>query len=155
MCIVKLNLPIYKFRFKEENGRKKIFDQIRKKYYVLSPEEWVRQNIISYLIDEKKYPASLIAVETKVDVNKLPQRSDIVLYSNNLKPLMIVECKAPEVKITQQSFNQITRYNMILRVPLLFVSNGLNHYCCHYNYAENSYKYLKEIPNYKEALNML
>jgi len=145
----KLNLPNYNFNIKLEGQRKLIFDSIRKKFVVLTPEEWVRQNFISYLAEVKNYPKGLIAVEKKVDVNRMPQRSDIVLYNNKAIPLMIVECKAHSVKISQETFNQIARYNMKLRVPYLVVTNGLDHFCCHINYEENSFRFIPEIPDYK------
>jgi len=144
-----LNLPTYSFKIKSELQRKLIFDSIRKKYIVLTPEEWVRQNFIRYLIEEKGYPASLIAVEKKVDVNLLPQRSDIVLYNSNANPVMIVECKSAKIKITQDVFNQVARYNMKLRVPFLVVSNGLRHFCCYMDYEKKSFRFLEDIPDYK------
>lgn len=144
-----LNLPTYSFKIKFDLQRKLIFDSIRKKYVVLTPEEWVRQNFIRYLVEEKDYPASLIAVEKKVDVNLLPQRSDIVLYNRNANPIMIVECKASKIKITQDVFNQIARYNMKLRVPFLVVTNGLRHFCCYMDYEKKSFKFLEDIPNYQ------
>jgi Type I restriction enzyme R protein N terminus (HSDR_N). len=144
-----LNLPTYSFKIKSDLQRKLIFDSIRKKYVVLTPEEWVRQNFIRYLVEEKAYSASLIAVEKKVDVNLLPQRSDIVLYNLNANPIMIVECKASKIKITQDVFNQIARYNMILRVPFLVVTNGLRHFCCYMDYEKKSFKFLEDIPNYQ------
>ncbi len=145
----KLNLPNYSFNIKFEGQRKLIFDSIRKKFVVLTPEEWVRQNFISYLVENKNYPKGLIAVEKKVDVNRMPQRSDIVLYNNMAIPVMIVECKAPSVKISQETFNQIARYNMKLQVPYLVVTNGLNHYCCQIDYEMNSFKFIPDIPDYK------
>ncbi|WP_282014360.1 type I restriction enzyme HsdR N-terminal domain-containing protein [Marinifilum flexuosum] len=144
-----LNLPTYSFKIKSDLQRKLIFDSIRKKYVVLTPEEWVRQNFIRYLVEEKDYPPSLIAVEKKVDVNLLPQRSDIVLYNRNANPVMIVECKASKIKITQDVFNQIARYNMKLRVPFLVVTNGLKHFCCYMDYEKKSFKFLEDIPNYQ------
>ncbi|MRT91894.1 type I restriction enzyme HsdR N-terminal domain-containing protein [Ancylomarina sp. 16SWW S1-10-2] len=148
----KLNLPSYNFNIKLEEQRKLIFDSIRKKYVVLTPEEWVRQNFISYLVENKNYPKGLIAVEKKVDVNRMPQRSDIVLYNNKAIPVMIVECKASCVKISQDTFNQIARYNMKLQVPYLVVTNGLKHYCCEINYETNSFHFIPEIPDYKKIL---
>lgn len=145
-----LNLPTYSFKIKSELQRKLIFDSIRKKYVVLTPEEWVRQNFIQYLVNEKSYPSSLIAVEKKVDINLLPQRSDIVLYNNMAQPIMIVECKSAKIKITQDVFNQIARYNMKLRVPFLVVTNGLQHFCCYMDYEKKSFKFIQEIPNYND-----
>ncbi len=144
-----LNLPKFNFKIKKEAERQCIFDVIRKKYVVLTPEEWVRQNFIRFLVEVKKYPASLIAVEKKVDVNLLPQRSDIVLYNKQVQPIMIVECKAARIKITQDVFNQIARYNMALRVPFLVVTNGLQHYCCKMDYEHKTFQFLEDIPKYK------
>ncbi len=145
----KLNLPTYNYNIKLEEQRKLIFDSIRKKFVVLTPEEWVRQNFISYLIENKNYPKGLIAVEKKVDVNRMPQRSDIVLYNSKGLPLMIVECKASSVKITQDTFDQVARYNMRLQVPYLVVTNGLNHYCCKIDYEKKKFEFMSEIPDYK------
>ncbi len=147
-----LNLPKFNFKIKSEANKQLIFDAIRKKYVVLTPEEWVRQNFIRFLVEVKKYPASLIAVEKKVAVNLLPQRSDIVLYNKKLQPIVIVECKAADVKISQGVFNQIARYNMVLRVPFLIVTNGINHYCCQMNYEQQTFRFLEDIPEYNSAL---
>ena len=150
----KLKLPTYSFKIKSDLQRKLIFDVVRKKYVVLTPEEWVRQNFIRFLVEEKEFPASLIAVEKKVDVNLLAQRSDIVLYNRNANPVMIVECKASRVKITQGVFDQTTRYNMKLKVPYLVVTNGLRHFCCYMDYDNNRFKFLEEIPNYHSIKNL-
>ncbi|MGQ1908509.1 type I restriction enzyme HsdR N-terminal domain-containing protein [Marinifilum sp. RC60d5] len=149
-----LNLPTYSFKLKFDLQRKLIFDSIRKKYVVLTPEEWVRQNFIRYLVEEKGYPDSLIAVEKKVDVNLLPQRSDIVFYNKNANPVIIVECKSTKIKITQEVFNQIARYNMKLRVPFLVVTNGLRHFCCYMDYEKQSFQFMEDIPNYQEIKNL-
>ncbi len=143
---IKLNLPDYSFSISETNGKKVIFDQIRKKQVALTPEEWVRQNFIQFLIKEKGYPASLIAIETKVIVNGLKQRADIVCYNTKREPLMVIECKAPEVKITQHVFEQVTRYNSKLKTKMIVVTNGLNHYCAQIQGL--SYSFLKDIPVY-------
>lgn len=147
-----LNLPIYSFNIKSEDNRKLIFDPIRKKYIVLTPEEWVRQNFIQYLINEKNVPEGLIIQEHKVKLNTLNQRSDIVIYSRSGTPILIVECKAPSVKLTQATFEQIARYNIILQVKYLIVTNGLNHYCCMINTEEKSYSFLKDIPKYEDLV---
>nr|WP_320118395.1 type I restriction enzyme HsdR N-terminal domain-containing protein [uncultured Marinifilum sp.] len=149
-----LNLPTYSFKLKFDLQRKLIFDSIRKKYVVLTPEEWVRQNFIRYLVEEKGYPVSLIAVEKKVDINLLPQRSDIVLYNKNANPVIIVECKSTKIKITQEVFNQVARYNMKLKVPFLVVTNGLRHFCCYMNYEKHNFKFVEDIPNYQEIKNL-
>ena len=147
-----LNLPKYSFKFKELGQRMQIFDAIRKKYIVLSPEEWVRQNFIQYLIQEKKYPTSLISIEMGLKYNNMRKRGDVVIYDNFGKPLLIVECKAPGINITQDTFDQIARYNMVLKVKYLVVSNGLIHYCCRMNYDQPSYTFVQEVPFYLDAI---
>lgn len=146
----KLNLPEYDFRLKTEDEKSYIFDAIRKKFVVLTPEEWVRQNFIQYLKTEKKYPETLMAVEKKVMVNQNLRRFDLLVYSRNGHPNLIAEFKAPNVKITQETFDQVVRYNMSLRVERVVVSNGLQHFACEIDYAKNSYLYLPEIPEYCE-----
>ncbi len=144
----KLNLPEYVFKTKTENSKDFIFDIIRKKYVVLTPEEWVRQNFIQFLIDEKKYPKSLMAVEKRLLINQQPQRFDLLVYNRKGQPHLIVEFKSPSVKITQDTFDQAVRYNMALHVKYILVSNGLQHFACEIDYEENSYSFLKEIPEY-------
>ncbi len=144
----KLNLPEYSFRTKIEDGKQFIFDSIRKKYIVLTPEEWVRQNFIQYLKNEKKYPENLMAVEKQIKVNGKQRRFDLLIYSRNGQPLLIVEFKAPNVKITQDAFDQVVRYNMALRVEKVLVSNGLQHFACQIDYVKNSFVYLLEIPEF-------
>lgn len=144
----KLNLPEYSFRIKEESGKQLIFDNIRKKFVVLTPEEWVRQNFIQYLISEKKYPQNLMAVEKQIKVNGKQRRFDLLIYSRNGQPKLIVEFKAPGVKITQDAFDQVVRYNMVLRVEKVIVSNGLQHFACAIDYQKNGFAYLREIPEY-------
>lgn len=147
---IKLNLPTYSFRIKEEKKKQFIFDDIRKKFLVLTPEEWVRQNVIRFLIEEKGFVASLMAVETGLKINQNQFRADLLVYNREGKPLLIVEFKAPQVKISQDSFDQIARYNIQFKVPYLIVSNGLKHYCCQLDFVKESYSYLKEIPDFKE-----
>jgi len=144
----KLNLPEYSFRIKTTEGKSFIFDSLRKKFVRLTPEEWVRQNFVQFLISEKKYSVSLITVEAAVKVNNNPQRADLVIYNRSGNPLLVAEFKAPEVKIDQKTFDQIVRYNMQLKVPFLIVSNGLQHFCCQINYDNNSYAFLPEIPEF-------
>ena len=141
-----LNFPSYSFRIKASENKQLIFDIVRKKYVVLTPEEWVRQHCIHFLHFEKKYPISLMAIEKQVKVNTLIKRTDIVVYDTEGKPIVIVECKAPQIRISQSTFDQIARYNFDLRVPYLVVTNGLQHFCCEMNYEENSYRFLEEIP---------
>ena len=143
-----LNLPTYSFKLKQQGNRTQIFDAIRKKYVVLTPEEWVRQNFLQYLIKEKKFPASLIAVEAGLKYNQLQKRMDVLVYDKSGNPFLMVECKAPEVKITQDVFDQIARYNMVFKVKYLVLTNGLNHFCCEMDYSSNTYSYLEIIPNF-------
>lgn len=144
----KLNLPSYNFRIKTVQDKKMIFDCIRKKFVVLTPEEWVRQNFIQFLIQQKKYPESLMAVEKQIKVNNNPRRFDLVIYRKNGQAQLVAEFKAPGVKITQNAFDQVVRYNMVLRVERVIVSNGLQHFACQIDYAQNSYSFLQEIPEY-------
>jgi len=145
-----LNLPQYPLKIKEEDGTRYIFDTIRKKYLVLFPEEWVRQNFVQFLVRDKNYTASLIAIEKGLKLNELQKRADIVIYDKQAKPIVLIECKAPKVKINQQVFEQVARYNMVFKVPYLVVTNGLEHYCAKVNFETNSFEFLKDIPDYKE-----
>ena len=146
----KLNLPEYNFRIKMEEDKTFIFDPIRKKFVVLTPEEWVRQNFIQYLKTEKKYPESLMSVEKQIMVNHNQRRFDLLIYLRNGQPHLIAEFKAPNVKITQDTFDQVVRYNMSLRVERVVVSNGLQHFACEIDYVKQSYSYLPEIPDFCE-----
>ena len=145
-----LNLPVYLFKTKSDGQITKIFDTIRRKYVTLTPEEWVRQNFIQYLICEKKYPAALLAIEMPIRYNTLKKRGDIVAFNNQGAQVLMVECKAPEVKITQQVFDQIARYNLSLNVKYLVVTNGLEHYCCIMDHEKKAYFFLENIPDYPE-----
>ena len=144
------NLPSYPFKTMTRNGKPYIFDVLRKKYVALTPEEWVRQHFTRFLLEEKGYPQELLANEVQVSLNGTRKRCDTVLFKRDLTARMIVEYKAPSVEITQAVFDQITRYNMVLRVDYLVVSNGLRHYCCRINYADGTYVFLPEIPRYDE-----
>ena len=144
-----LNLPSYDFRISKEDGQFRIFDGIRKKFVALTPEEWVRQHFIMYMVNEKQVPAGLIVLEKKLILNTMIRRPDILIHDRQGNPLMVIECKAPEVKINQDAFDQVARYNSVIRVPYLVVTNGLKHYCCLMDYGGQTYKYLEEIPDYK------
>ncbi len=133
---------------KSDGEKTYIFDVVRKKYLLLTNEEWVRQNFIHYLNKEKKYPLGLMGVEQMVKYNSLKTRADIVMYNTLGKAHIIVECKAPDVKITQDTFNQIAKYNSQLKVKYLLVTNGMNHYCCKMDYERNRIAFLEEIPSY-------
>jgi len=145
-----LNLPTYKFRIKSSENKLFIFDIIRKKYVVLTPEEWVRQHFVWFLIEEKKYPISLIAVEKKLTINKLTKRTDILIFNTGGKPDIIVECKAPSIKITQDTFDQIARYNLKLNANYLITTNGLEHFYSKMDFENECYIFLKDIPNYSK-----
>lgn len=144
----KLNLPNFNYKIKNSENKVLIFDNLRKKYLVLTPEEWVRQHFVHYLLNEKKYPASLIALEKQLTINQQKKRTDILVFNNLGNPELIVECKAPSVKITQETFNQIARYNLKLKANYLIVTNGLQHFYCKMDFENETYIFLKDIPNY-------
>ena len=148
MNMPQLNLPNAVLKTKLVEGTTQVFDAVRKKYLVLTPEEWVRQHFIHYLNSEKKYPLGLMGVEQMVKYNEQSTRADIVLYNSEGNPNMIVECKAPKVKITQDTFNQIAKYNFKLRVDFLVVTNGMQHFCCAMDYEKNKIIFLNEVPIY-------
>jgi len=145
-----LNLPQYSFRIREKLEKKLIFDNFRRRWVALTPEEWVRQNFVRYLTEEKHFPVSLVAIERSLKINQRDFRTDIVLFSKTGNPLVVVECKAPEVKISQLVFDQIARYNLDLRVSYLIVTNGLSHYCCRFDQTLLTYTFLPVIPDYKD-----
>lgn len=148
--MILLNLPMSATKIVARDGKNVIFDVIRKRYVALTPEEWVRQQFIHYLSDYKNYPLALMANEVLLNLNGVKKRCDTVLYRRDLSARMIIEYKAPHVEVTQRVFDQITRYNMVLKVDYLIVSNGLRHYCCKMNYTDQSYIFLKDIPDYDE-----
>jgi hypothetical protein len=145
----KLNFPVYSFRFKNSENKVAIFDDIRKKFILLTPEEWVRQHTIQFLLHENQYPKSYINVEKLIKINDLSKRYDIVVFQPNGEIFLLVECKAPEVSISQQTFDQIARYNLVLNAKYLMVTNGLNHYFCQMDFENEKYVFLKELPEYK------
>ncbi|ERJ74655.1 type I restriction enzyme HsdR N-terminal domain-containing protein [Prevotella disiens] len=147
--MVQLNLPPYNIKVKNEDGRRKIFDILRRKYFVITPEEWVRQHFIHFLIDHKGYPVSLLANEVALSVGDKVIRADSVLYDKNLSPRMIIEYKAPHIKLTQKVFDQISAYNLLLHVDYLIVSNGIETYICKMDYAQQTYVFLETVPDYK------
>ncbi len=147
----KLNLPAYSFRYKEADGKKFIFDSIRLKYVVLTPEEWVRQNFLRYMAGVLNYPASLTGVEKQVIINGLKQRCDIVVYNRLGNPVMIAECKAPSISIGNHALEQAARYNIALKVPYLVLTNGLQHFCVHTDSGSGQTHLMEELPTY-EAL---
>jgi len=143
-----LNLPAYNFRIIKKNEKPFIFDDLRKKFVALTPEEWVRQHFIRFLINVKHYPASLIAIEKQLVINSLKKRCDAVVYSRNAEPLMIIEFKATTVSIAQQTFDQAAVYNSKLKVDYFIISNGLKHYCCRLDKNVLQYNFLDDIPDF-------
>ena len=152
--MLSLNLPPYETKIAEREGKRQIFDPLRKSYVALTPEEWVRQHFVNYLLQYKGYPTTLTANEVGITLNGMSRRCDTVIYDKNLKPRAIVEYKAPTVKITKEVFAQISRYNLVLRVDYLIISNGLQHYCCRMDYENNSFTFLQEIPDYDTVCNV-
>lgn len=151
---MRLNLPPYPARVKEADGRRQIFDILRRKYVALTPEEWVRQHFIHYLIGYKGYPAALLANEVPLQVGEKRVRADSVLYDRQLRPRLIIEYKAPTIALTQKVFDQITVYNLLLHVDYLIVSNGLETYICKMDYTNHTYRFLEMIPDYKNINNL-
>ena len=147
--MIPLHFPKYNFRFKSSENKVSIFDEIRKKFVVLTPEEWVRQHVVKFLLEEKKYPRSYINVEKLIKINDLSKRYDVVVFQPNGEIFLLIECKAPEVTISQQTFDQIARYNLVLNAQFLMVTNGLNHYFCEMDFENEQYNFLRELPTFK------
>ncbi|MGK4568108.1 type I restriction enzyme HsdR N-terminal domain-containing protein [Flavobacterium sp. 3HN19-14] len=143
-----LNFPTFNFRFKNSENKVAIFDEIRKKFVFLTPEEWVRQHVVQFLLQQKKYPKSLINVEKLLKVNGLTKRYDGVVFNPDGTIRILIECKAPEVKISQQTFDQIARYNLTMKAQFLMVTNGHNHYFCQMDFENEKYIFLPELPEY-------
>ena len=150
--MTRLNLPPFEIKLRGTKAQPQIFDILRKKYIALTPEEWVRQHFVHFLVEHKGYPAALMANEIQLKVGEKTLRADSVLYSRDLKPRMIIEYKAPHIPITQKVFDQISIYNMLLHVDYLVVSNGLQHYICKMDFNDKKYLFLEDIPDYKELL---
>ncbi|NQY11487.1 MAG: type I restriction enzyme HsdR N-terminal domain-containing protein [Flavobacteriales bacterium] len=145
-----LNLPTYDYKVKSEKDKLFILDLIRKKYVVLTPEEWVRQHFISFLIVQKGYSPNLIAVETSLQYLNQTRRADMVVFSSEGVPLVIIECKASSIKTSQKVFDQIATYNLHFKAKYLVVTNGMEHYCCVMDYSNKSYKFISELPEFKD-----
>lgn len=146
---VNLNLPPSDLRIRQSERGIEVYDRLRGKWLLLTPEEWVRQNFTSYLINHRGYSANLMANEISISLNSTSKRCDTVIYDHKLKPLVIIEYKEPNIPITQKVFEQIARYNIVLKVRYLMVSNGLKHYCCEVDILNNRFRFLKEIPEYR------
>ncbi len=150
--MIRLNLPSFEIKLRGSKERPLIFDILRKKYIAITPEEWVRQHFVHFLVEHKGYPTSLLANEIQLAVGDKVLRADSVLYSRELKPRMIIEYKAPHIPITQKVFDQISIYNMLLHVDYLVVSNGMQHYICRMDYDGKKYIFLEDIPDYEDLL---
>ena len=145
----RLNLPPYPIKIQEKGEKRQIFDFLRRKWVALTPEEWVRQHFTHYLAEQKGYPQSLLANEVELRIGEKRLRCDTLLYNKELRPRMIIEYKAPTIQIQQKTFDQISAYNLLLKVDYLIVSNGLQHYCCKMDYTNQSYQFLESIPDYQ------
>ncbi len=143
-----LNLPEYKFRIKIHNNKQLIFDTIRKKFVALTPEEYVRQHFIRFLIEQRSYPESKIAIEKEININGLKKRCDAVIYNTTFTPIMIIEFKAPTIKLGQDTFDQAATYNSKLNVGYLIISNGMEHFACVVDNQQSKYQFLADIPYY-------
>ena len=150
--MLQLNLPEYNFKIKKEKEKLLIFDSQRRKYVVLTPEEWVRQNFIQFLIQEKGYPSAYIAIEKELILNGLKKRCDAIIYNKNGEPYIIIELKAPNVSINQKTFDQVAVYNAKLMVNLFMISNGIDHFCCKIDFKNAKYDYFTEIPSYSQII---
>jgi hypothetical protein len=143
-----LNLPPYPFKISDKDGLLSLFDEFRKKHIIITPEEWVRQHFVQYLINQKKYPKALIKLEGGLRLNGMAKRSDIVVFNSTGQKILMVECKAPSISIDQKVFDQVARYNMTHKVGLLAVTNGLQHYYCRIDFEKGNYKFIEELPDY-------
>ncbi len=143
-----LNFPHYQFEIQESDGRHVIFDGLRKKWLQLLPEEWVRQHVVQYLIQERDVPAGLIGIEKGFQFQGMQRRADLIVHDRQGAPVLMVECKAPSVKISQDVFDQVARYNMVIHAAYLFVTNGLQHYCCKIEADTRQYTFMHELPVY-------
>ena len=145
-----LNLPAYDFEIQEREGKTAIFDPIRRKFVRLTPEEWVRQHFVQYLIQELGYRPALLAVEAGFTYQRMQRRADLVVYDRSGRPMVMVECKAPEVAIQQATFDQVARYNKVVQARYLMVTNGREHYCYQVDYEDKSYRFLDRPPAFEE-----
>ena len=146
---MKLNLPAFDYRLSRgDDGVDRIYDRLRRKFVALTPEEWVRQHFVNFLIAERSFPQGLMANEVSLRLNATARRCDTLVYSRSGRPLVVVEYKAPTVAVTQDVFDQIARYNSVIGAPYLIVSNGLSHYCCRFDPEGARYTFLRDIPPY-------
>lgn len=149
--LVPLNFPSYPFRLQEKEGKLYIFDELRKKQLLCTPEEWVRQHLVQYMISQKGYPRGLVRIEGGLSINERTRRSDVVFYDSHGKEQLLAECKSPRVAINDRVFAQIAMYNLQYRARFLLVTNGLDHYCCEMDYQRHTYRFLDDIPPFVSA----
>ena len=147
-----LNLPAFDAKIVTKDGKRSIFDVIRRRYVALTPEEWVRQHFVNFLITHRAFPGELMANEVALKLNNTARRADTLVYTRSLKPLCVIEYKAPDIVLTQNVFDQIARSNSVIEAPYLIVSNGMHHYCC--RYSESGYTFLRDIPCYSDMLGL-
>lgn len=145
----RLNLPPYAIKITEKGDKRLIFDFLRRKYVALTPEEWVRQHFTHYLVEHKGYPQGLMGNEIELHMGEKRLRCDTILYNKEARPRMIIEYKAPAIQLQQKTFDQISVYNLLLKVDYLVISNGLQHYCCKMDYLNQKYAFLRDIPDYE------
>ena len=144
----KLNFPGYQFRFQQQGKQVRIFDIVRKKYVTLTPEEWVRQHVLHFLIGEKQVPAGLIGVESEIRLFHTRKRFDVAVFDHSGKAVLAVECKAPSIPVTQEVVDQLVRYNLILKVKFLMLTNGLTHLFCKIDQVSGNIKIIEDLPDY-------
>lgn len=152
LTVESLNLPTYEFRTAERDDTRVIYDPVRQTYVRLTPEEWVRQHFVQYLIQELNVPAGLVAVEASFQYQDQPRRADAIAYDRQGDPLLVVECKAPRVSIDQDAFDQCAQYNVVLEAPYLVVTNGQIHYACAIDFEAQSYTFLDDLPPYEQLI---
>ena len=150
--MLQLNLPEYNFRIKKQDDKILIFDGQRRRYVSLTPEEWVRQHFIRFLIEEKGYPAAYLAIEKQLNMNGMKKRCDAILYNEHAFPVLIIELKAPNIPVTQATFDQVAVYNSKLKVNFFMISNGIEHYCCKVNTKTARYEFFPEIPSFQTLI---
>jgi hypothetical protein len=145
-----LNLPKYEIQLRGTREKPEIFDFLRRRYVKLTPEEWVRQHFVHWIVEHKGYPKGLLGNEIELQVGEKKLRCDSILYDSNAHPVMIIEYKAPTIALSQKVFDQISAYNLLLHVDYLVMSNGIEHYCCQMDYERNCYYFLQDIPDYEK-----
>ncbi len=152
LSMAPLNLPVASLSIRQRGDKTLVFDRFRKRFVILTPEEWVRQHFLWWLCEEKGYPEGRISVEASLRYNNMARRADAIIFGGSGDPLMIIECKSATVRITQDVFDQVARYNAPFGVSYLVVTNGLVHYCCWRNGREEQWYFLKEVPPYADIL---